>query len=367
MEIEGCKNNYKKMKYTELPYEVYNILKKGTVIPALPLALDKNRKLDERRQRGLMRYYLDAGAGGVAVGVHTTQFEIRQPQYNLYGPVLEIAKEEFERYESAGKKGIIRIAGVIGKTPQAVGEAELALQKGYHAVLLSVGAFHNSSNREILEHCRAIAQIIPVIGFYLQPAVGGRKLDVDFWREFARIDNVVAIKMAPFNRYQTLDVVRGVAESGRADEIALYTGNDDNILVDLLSEYSFNINGNKVKKRIVGGLLGHWAVWTRSAVELLDKVKNNKLPGHFTEVLELANQITDSNAAFFDVAHNFEGCIAGIHEVLRRQGLLEGIWTLNTDESLSPGQKEEIDRIYKSYPHLNDDEFVAENLQKWLA
>ncbi len=355
------------MNYTELPGEALIILQKGVVIPALPLVLNKNRKLDEHRQRALMRYYLDAGAGGVAVGVHTTQFEIRLPQFNMYKPVLEIAREEFDRFEAKNKKPVLRIAGVIGKTKQAVAEAELALQTGYHAVLLSLAAFSDASNMEILEHCRAVAEVIPVIGFYLQPAVGGRKLDVDFWREFARIKNVVAIKMAPFNRYQTLDVVRGVAESGRAEEIALYTGNDDNILVDLLSEYRFEVKGRTVKKRIVGGLLGHWAVWTGKAVELLEKVQKNQLPGNVQEVLALANQITDCNAAFFDVANNFKGCITGIHEVLRRQGLLEGIWTLNENETLSPGQKEEIDRVFAAYPHLNDDDFVKENLHRWLA
>jgi dihydrodipicolinate synthase/N-acetylneuraminate lyase len=355
------------MNYNELPDEVLNSLQKGTVIPALPLALDKNRKLDVRRQRALMRYYLDAGAGGVAVGVHTTQFEIRLPEFNLYQPVLEIAREEFDRFQSSQQKYIVRVAGAIGKTQQAVAEAELARRNGFHAVLLSLAAFSGATNHEVLEHCRVVAQVIPVIGFYLQPAVGGRKLDVDFWREFARIENVIAIKMAPFNRYQTLDVVRGVAESGRADEIALYTGNDDNILVDLLSEYRFNVNGTKVKKRIVGGLLGHWAVWTRTAVELLDKVHNEKLPESFGEILTLANQITDCNAAFFDVANDFAGCIKGIHEVLRRQGLLEGTWTLNDNEKLSAGQKEEIDRVYAAYPHLNDDQFVAENLEKWMA
>lgn len=355
------------MNYTALPSEIVATLHKGVVIPALPLALNKNRKLDECRQRALMRYYLDAGAGGVAVGVHTTQFEIRLPEFNLYKPVLEIAGEEFDRFETKNKKPVIRIAGVIGKTSQAVAEAELALQTGYHAVLLSLAAFSGASNSEILEHCRAVAEVIPVIGFYLQPAVGGRKLDVNFWREFARIENVVAIKMAPFNRYQTLDVVRGVAESGRADDIALYTGNDDNILVDLLSEYRFQVNGKTVKKRIVGGLLGHWAVWTRKAVELLEKVQKNKLSKNTQEVLALANQITDCNATFFDVANSFKGCITGIHEVLRRQGMLEGIWTLNENETLSPGQKEEIDRVYAAYPHLNDDDFVKENLHSWLT
>lgn len=355
------------MDYTELPDEVLHLLHRGTVIPALPLALNKNRQMDERRQRALIRYYLDAGAGGVAAGVHTTQFEIRLPEHNLYGTVLELAKEEFDRFEAGGKRMPIRIAGVIGRTRQAVNEAELALKYGYHAVLLSLAAWADASNEEILEHCRTIAQIIPVVGFYLQPAVGGRRLDVNFWREFARIKNVVAIKIAPFNRYQTLDVVRGVAESGRAGKIALYTGNDDNILVDLLSEYRIRTGSNIVVIRIVGGLLGHWAVWTRKAVELLEKVHAGELPGSMGEVLVLANQITDCNAAFFDAEHNFRGCIAGIHEVLRRQGLLEGTWTLDRDESLSPGQKEEIDRIYAAYPHLNDDTFVAENLERWLS
>src|SRR5690554_895458 len=355
------------MKYQELPKEILDIIHKGVVIPALPLALNNQREFDEKRQRALMRYYLDAGADGVAVGVHTTQFEIRLPEFNLYEPVLRIASEEFARFESGNNKRAVRIAGVIGKTDQALREANIALEKGYHAVLLSVAAFSNASNDEILEHCKKVAQVMPVIGFYLQPAVGGRKLDVDFWREFARIENVIAIKMAPFNRYQTLDVVRGVAESGRADEIALYTGNDDNILVDLLAEYQFKVNGSIVKKRIVGGLLGHWAVWTKTAVELLEKVHENKLSENIHEVLELANQITDSNAAFFDVANNFAGCITGIHEVLRRQGLLEGIWTLNEEEVLSPGQMEEINRVYEAYPDLNDDDFVANNLEKWLA
>lgn len=355
------------MNYSELPSEILTALHKGVVIPALPLALNKNRKLDERRQRALMRYYLDAGAGGVAVGVHTTQFEIRLPEFNLYKPVLKIAKEEFDAFETKNNKPVIRIAGVIGKTKQAVAEAKLALQTGYHAVLLSVAAFPNAPNNEILEHCRAVAEVIPVVGFYLQPAVGGRKLDVNFWREFALIENVIAIKIAPFNRYQMLDVVRGVVESGRAGDIALYTGNDDNILVDLLSEYQFEVNGKTIKKRIVGGLLGHWAVWTSKAVELLEKIQKNQLPGNMQDVLVLANQVTDCNAAFFDVANNFAGCIAGIHEVLRRQGLLEGIWTLNENEVLSSGQKVEIDRVYAAYPHLNDDDFVKENLHRWLA
>lgn len=355
------------MNYTELPQNILNILRKGVVIPALPLALDKNRQIDERRQRALMRYYLDAGAGGVAVAVHTTQFEIRLPEVGLYNSVLKIAKEEFDSFIVRAQKPVIRIAGVIGKTEQAVKEATLALKNGYHAVLLGLAAFADAENNEIIAHCKAIAEIILVVGFYLQPAVGGRKLDVDFWREFAKIGNVIAIKMAPFNRYQTLDVVRGVAESGRADEIALYTGNDDNILVDLLSEYAIQVGDKVIKKKIVGGLLGHWAVWTRKAVELLNDVQCGKFNGDTPKAITLAHQITDSNAAFFDSANNFKGCIVGLHEVLRRQGILEGLWTLNENEKLSPGQLDEINRVYAAYPHLNDDKFIAENLSKWLG
>uniref|UniRef100_UPI003217391A dihydrodipicolinate synthase family protein n=1 Tax=uncultured Draconibacterium sp. TaxID=1573823 RepID=UPI003217391A len=355
------------MDKKEIPQHIFDAFRKGMVIPALPLALDKNRKLDERRQRALMRYYLDAGAGGVAVAVHTTQFEIRLPEINLFKPVLEIAREEFDRFEATEHKPVFRVAGVIGKTDQAVAEAKQALDSGFHAVLLSVAAFADATNKEIIEHCKAVANVIPVVGFYLQLAVGGRRLDTSFWREFARIKNVIAIKMAPFNRYHTFDVVRGVAESGRAEEIALYTGNDDNILVDLLSEYKINVDGQVVRKQIVGGLLGHWAVWTRSAVLLLERIKEGKMDGNIQDVLALANQITDSNAAFFDAANNFSGCITGIHEVLRRQGLLEGIWTLDENEALSLGQKEEIDRVYAAYPHLNDDSFIADNLGKWLS
>lgn len=355
------------MNYTELPKDILSTIRKGCVIPALPLALNKNRRLDIQRQRALMRYYLDAGSGGVAVAVHSTQFEIRSPEFNLYEPVLQVAREEFDIFTQQTTMPIVRIAGVIGKTDQALREARLALEKGYHAVLLGIAAYSNASNEEILKHCQTIAEVIPVIGFYLQPAVGGRRLDVHFWRDFARIENVVAIKMAPFNRYYTFDVVRGVAESGRAGEIALYTGNDDNILVDLLTEYHIVTGGKTIKKRIVGGLLGHWAVWTRTAVKLFEEVRNGIYDKDVQKALVRANEITDANAAFFDVANNFAGCITGLHEVLRRQGLLEGIWTLNENETLSPGQKEEIDRIYATYPHLNDDKFVSENLGKWLA
>ncbi|MCE4567023.1 dihydrodipicolinate synthase family protein [Maribellus sp. CM-23] len=355
------------MNYSEIPKDVLTRFRQGVVIPALPLALNQSRKLDERRQRALMRYYLDAGAGGVAVAVHTTQFEIRLPKIGLFEPVLEIAREEFDSFQHRTQKPVIRIAGVIGRTEQAVAEARLALKNGFHAVLLSVAAFAEDSNFAILEHCRAVAEVIPVIGFYLQPAVGGRKLDVEFWREFARIENVIAIKMAPFNRYHTLDVVRGVVESGRADQVALYTGNDDNIVVDLLSEYQIPVDSTIHAKRVVGGLLGHWAVWTHAAVNLLESVQAGKLDRDVKEALVLAHEVTDTNAAFFDVAHNFAGCIVGLHEVLRRQGLLEGIWTLDEREVLSPSQKAEIDRVYAVYPHLNDDEFVAQNRDKWLS
>jgi len=354
------------MNQLKLNIEKSNALRTGIVIPALPLALNTNRKMDERRQRALMRYYLDAGAGGMAIAVHTTQFEIRLPEVGLFSPILEIAKEEQDIFVTRTKKPVVMISGVVGQTGQAVKEARLAADLGYDAVLLSLAALRQASNKELLQHCRAIAEIIPVIGFYLQPAVGGRKLDVDFWREFARIENVVAIKMAPFNRYQTLDVVRGVIESGRANEVILYTGNDDNILIDLLTEFKMSDGQKIISKRISGGLLGHWAVWTKKAVELIETVHRQETEPDLKSMLTLAAQITDSNAAFFDSANNFAGCITGIHEVLRRQGLLEGIWTLNEKETLSPGQKEEIDRVYKAYPHLNDDAFVKENLDRWL-
>jgi dihydrodipicolinate synthase/N-acetylneuraminate lyase len=328
-------------------------LRRGVAIPAQPLALDANRKLDERRQRALTRYYLSAGAGGVAVGVHTTQFEIRDPHVGLFSPVLALAMEELR------PSGAIRVAGIIGPTAQAVREAELAAGYGYHAGLLSLAALPNASVAELVEHARTVASVIPVFGFYLQPAVGGRVLPYEFWRKFVEIENVVAIKMAPFNRYQTLDVVRAVAESGRAGEIALYTGNDDSIVTDLLTPFKFG--GTTV--RIVGGLLGHWAVWTRRAAELLERAHEAPdWPGWLT----LAAEVTDSNAAFFDAANAFAGCIAGLHEVLRRQGLLAGRWCLNPAEDLSPGQMAEIDRVYGAYPHLNDDDFVRQNLDGWL-
>lgn len=330
-------------------------LRSGLVIPAHPLALNSNRKLDERRQRALTRYYRAAGAGGIAVGVHTTQFEIRDPKFGLLEPILRLAMEE------SRDSGMVRIAGVCGNRNQAMIESQLARELGYDAVLLSLGALRDQTIPELVEHAQAVASVIPVMGFYLQPAVGGRPLPYEFWRRFLEIENVVAIKIAPFNRYQTIDVVRALADSGRVNDVSLYTGNDDNILLDLLTIYSFG--GQQV--RIVGGLLGHWAVWTKNAVSqvALVKTSSNAVP---RELLTLAQQITDANAAIFDPIHQFHGCIPGIHEILRRQGLLEGRWCLDPNEDLSPGQMEEIDRVCRSYPHLQDDAFVQEHLDEWL-
>jgi len=330
-------------------------LRRGVVIPAHPLALTSARKLDERRQRALTRYYLSAGVGGLAVGVHTTQFAIREA--GLFRPVLELAAAEERRQKTV----TLMIAGICGPTKQATLEASIATSLGYDIGLLSLAALKDASEDELIAHAKAVAEVLPVFGFYLQPAVGGRVLPYSFWRRFAEIPNVVGIKMAPFNRYQTIDVLRAVAESGRAAEIALYTGNDDNILLDLLTEFRFG----ETRLRIVGGLLGHWSVWTRKAVELLAEVK--RAPAPTPELLTRAVQITDSNAAFFDAANAFHGCIAGLHEVLRRQGLLEGLWCLDPNEGLSPGQKEEIDRVYAAYPHLHDDAFVEEYRHLWLS
>jgi hypothetical protein len=342
------------------------LIDRGLVIPAHPLALDAQRKLDERRQRALSRYYIAAGAGGLAVGVHTTQFEIREPKHALFEPVLSLAKEEMDRGDRERAEPVVRIAGVCGQTEQAVGEATLVRDLGYHAGLLSLGAMRSADEDQLIEHCRAVADVIPVIGFYLQPAVGGRVLPYSFWRRFANIENVVAIKMAPFNRYQTLDVIRAIAEAGR-DDIALYTGNDDNIVMDLLTPYHLEVAGRTVKRRIVGGLLGHWSVWTKTAVELLDSCHKfacaDQVPA---EMLRRNIEVTDANAAFFDAANGFAGCIAGLHEVLRRQGLLEGVWCLNPAETFGPGQLAEIDRVYAAYPDMNDDAFIAQHRDEWL-
>lgn len=347
---------------------IRSALQRGLVIPALPLALDVNRKWDERRQRALLRYYFAAGAGGVAVGVHTTQFAIRDSQVGLFAPLLKLAAEEFQKADAQCDEPLVRITGICGPTSQAIAEAQLAVRTGYHAGLLSLAALKNATDDELIAHCRAVAEVVPVIGFYLQPSVGGRALPYSFWRRFAEIEDVVAIKMAPFNRYQTLDVMRAIVESGRED-IALYTGNDDNIVLDLLTPFRFQVDGEWRTRRIVGGLLGHWAVWTQKAVELLSQCQELSLKNQpiSQDLLTLAHQVTDSNAAFFDAANGYHGCIAGIHEVLRRQGLLEGIWCLDPHESLSPGQKEEIDRVYAAYPELNDDEFVKENFAEWMS
>src|SRR5882672_1054957 len=348
----------------KLDLKLLQLLARGTVIPAHPLALNANRRLDERRQRALTRYYIAAGSGGLAIGVHTTQFAIRDPRITLFEPVLKLAAEEMDRADRNRQVPLLRIGGICGDTPQATREAVLLASLGYHAGLLSLAALKEASDEKLLAHSHAVAQIIPIVGFYLQPAVGGRVLTYNFWKKFAEIENVIAIKIAPFNRYQTLDVVRAVAESGR--DITLYTGNDDNIVMDLVTPYVFNSNSKKIERRIVGGLLGHWSVWTRKAVELLEEChsaakSNAAIP---PPLLKKNIEITDSNAAFFDAANYFSGCIAGLHEVLRRQGLLEGIWCLDPSETLSPGQSEEISRVYDAYPHLNDDAFVREHLDR---
>jgi dihydrodipicolinate synthase/N-acetylneuraminate lyase len=344
------------------------VLRRGTVLPACPLALTARRTLDERRQRALCRYYAAAGAGGLAVGVHTTQFAIRDKAVGLLEPVLALAADELRRLDVGRAEPLVRVAGVCGPTAQAVAEAELARGLGYHAALVSLAALRDADDNALAVHCRAVAGVLPLFGFYLQPAVGGRVLSVDFWRGFLEIENVVAIKVAPFDRYRTLDVLRAVAESGRHD-VALYTGNDDHILLDLLTPHCPpGPDGTRTRVRMVGGLLGQWAVWTRRAVELFGSCQAVAEPGAAVpaELLSLAADLTDANAAIFDVSGGFRGCIPGIHEVLRRQGLLEGTWCLDPTQVLSPGQKEGIDRVYRSYPHLADDEFVRAHRDEWL-
>ena len=350
------------------PAWVVENLRAGLVIPAHPLALTEQRKLDERRQRALTRYYHAAGAGGIAVGVHTTQFEIREPRHGFFQPVLQLASDTIAACDQAANRKTVRIAGICGTTAPAVAEAQFARAAGYHAGLLSLSALGQADDEALVQHCRTVAREIPLIGFYLQPAVGGRLLSLNFWRRFSEIPNVVAIKIAAFNRYQTLDVIRAVAEAGRAGDVALYTGNDDSIVNDLLTECAVPTAAGEVRLRMVGGLLGHWACWTRAAAQLLEECKaarsNHTIPARW---LTLAVQVTDCNAAFFDAANGFAGCIAGIHEVLRRQGLMANALCLNPRERLSQGQGEEIDRVWRAYPHLNDDEFVKHNLDRWLA
>lgn len=343
------------------------LLDRGLVIPACPLALNSQRIMDERRQRGLVRYYAAAGAGGLAVGVHTTQFAIRDPRVGLFQPVLGLVAEELGRADAGRAEPLARVAGVCGQTKQAVCEAELIRGLGYHAALLSLGALQDEGEDEMIAHCRTVGEITPLVGFYLQPSAGGRPLPYSFWRRFVEIENVVAIKVAPFNRYQTIDVVRAMAEAGRED-IALYTGNDDNIVIDLLTAFRFDVGGKPVERRFVGGLLGHWAVWTRKAVELHAECRRIVQSGESipVEMLRRNIEVTDANAAFFDAANRFAGCIPGIHEILRRQGLLEGTWCLDPDETFGPGQREEIDRVCRAYPHLSDDDFVAQHRDQWL-
>lgn len=344
----------------------------GQVIPAHPLALTEERKLDERHQRALTRYYCAAGAGGIAVGVHTTQFAIRE--HGLYEPVLALASETADSWLAdqhgllRGTRPFVKVAGLCGRTDQALREAETALRLGYHCGLLSPGAWREESEVDCLAHCRDVARAIPLFGFYLQPAVGGRALSHWFWCRFLEIPEVVAIKVAPFNRYQTLDVVRALAESGRKD-VALYTGNDDNIVGDLLACCRIITSRGEATVRFHGGLLGHWAVWTRRAVELAAEVRNATAayPGLVTRCLPKAAPVTDMNAAIFDAANGFRGCIAGIHEVLRRQGLMAGVWCLDPNETLSPGQAEEIDRVIAAYPLLTDDDFVGAHLDEWIS
>jgi hypothetical protein len=355
------------MHWSEIPPPSLDVLRRGAVIPAHLLALDANRQLDAVRQRALTRYYLDAGAGGVAVGVHSTQFAIRD--VGLYQPVLELAMQTARDWVPlGGRRPLFMVAGLAGRTEQAVREAGIARGLGYHAALLSLAAMKGASEDELIAHCSEVAAAMPLVGFYLQPAVGGIHLPMTFWRRFAEIPNVVAIKMAPFNRYRTLDVIRGVVAAGAEQRISLYTGNDDHIVLDLLAPFTFMREGRPVTVRIRGGLLGHWSVWTRNAVQLLQRIHAAVDSGSVSpELLALDSQVSDCNAALFDVAHDFHGCIAGCHEVLRRQGLLQGTWCLDPGEGLSPGQAEELTRVAADYPHLVDDAFVAQHRERWLA
>ena len=348
---------------SELPADVLCLLRRGSVIPAQPLALDASRRLDARRQRALTRYYLDAGAGGLAVGVHATQFAIRE--VGLYEPVLALAARTAREWTD---RPVFLIAGLSGRTARAAAEARTARSLGYHAGMLSLAPMKGASVDELIAHCEAVAEVLPLIGFYLQPAVGGIVLPAAFWQRFAAIDNVIGIKMAPFNRYRTLDVVRGVVAARAEERVTLYTGNDDHIVLDLLAPYAVQRNGETVTVRIRGGLLGHWSVWTRGAVAMFERIQAALASGRIdADLLALDSRVTDCNAAFFDVANDFRGCLPGCHEVLRRQGLLERIDCLDPAETLSPGQSAEIDRVLREHADLADDAFVAANLQRWLA
>lgn len=356
------------MKRSDLPQAILDLVRRGTVIPAAPLALNAERKFDERRQRALIRYYLDAGVGGVAVGMHFTQFEIRNPGIDLFEPVLRICSEEIDRYVQKNGRPIVKIAGINGLTASAIKQAEMARKLGYHFSIVSMATLRGALEQEMIYHVSELSKVMPLFGFYLLTGVGGIKLPYTFWRELVEIENVVGIKIAPFDRYGTVDVARALADSGRENEITLYTGNDDSIVYDFITPYRFSTNSSARTVRIRGGLLGQWGCWTKRAVELherLLRVIDQREPVT-TELLTLSAQITDANAAIFDPAHNYAGSIPGVNEILRRQGLLEGNWTLKRDEVLSPGQHEEIERVCQAYPHLTDDDFVRENLNRWL-
>jgi len=344
-------------------------LRSGCVIPAHPLALKPDKRLDERRQKALSRYYLASGVGGLAVGVHTTQFAIHDPRVGLYEPVLAVAMQTVREFVSSGGEEPVMIAGIVGETGQAVKEASLARDLGYGIGLLSLAALRGRPMDELIEHARRVTEVMPIMGFYLQQTISNMVLPLEFWRRFIEIPNVVGIKIAPFNRYQTLDVLDAVARSGRSGEIALYTGNDDNIILDLLTPYDFNINGRTVRLRIVGGLLGQWACWTKRAVEHLTRIKTIREEGTPVpaDLLRLAAQMTLANKAIFDADNNFAGCIPGISYVLKQQGLLENVQSLNPGEKLSPVQAERIDEITRDYPQLTDDDFIRENLDTWLS
>lgn len=348
--------------WSDIPDSVMEILRAGSVIPAHPLALNAQRKLDPVRQRSLSRYYLDAGCGGLAVGVHGTQFAIRES--NLYEPVLKTAAQTVNEWTD---RPVLMIAGLAGKTEQAIAEASIANANGYHAGMLAMSAMAGASVDELIAHCEAVAKEIPLVGFYLQAAVGGIPLPESFWTRFAQIDNVIAIKLAPFDRYKTLDAVRGVVAARAEHKVTLYTGNDDHIVPDLLTPYTVMRDDDTVNIRFRGGLLGHWSVWSGAAVRLLNQIhqaiESNRID---TELLALDSRVTDCNAAVFDVANNFAGVIPGCHEVLRRQGLLEGTWCLDPNEQLSPGQAELISRVSSDHPMLTDDQFVKQNLERWL-
>ncbi|MFD1717356.1 dihydrodipicolinate synthase family protein [Georgenia deserti] len=338
----------------------------GGVLPAHPLALREDGRIDERRQRALSRYYIEAGSLGLAVAVHTTQFAVHEPSRGLLEPVLGLAAETAGEYPD---RDVLLVAGLSGPTAQAVAEAELAASLGYHLCLLAPHGVDDASEDELLDRARAVGEVLPVIGFYLQLAVGGRHLSRSFWRRLADLPSVVGIKAAPFDRYATLDVVHGVAESARGGDVALYTGNDDSIVVDLLSSFRVHdATGRTTRVEVVGGLLGQWAVWTREAVRTLELARLAKAgdSGAIRDLVALNPRLTDANGVLFDAANGFAGSIAGVHEALRRQGLLENLVFLEPRDRLSPGQLAEIDRIWAAYPELRDDAFVAEHLDRWL-